>query len=269
MPVAVRTLNAERYAQTFAVFVKRSHEYPVMIRRLLQVTDTLPHGYIFLDVGAGTGKVITEWLAQGGQKPGHYLAVEPNPLHAQELRDTCKLLGVEATVDQESFDEHYPIDTGLDFALFSHCLYWPTHPGACVAHAFNALNAGGQLMAFLQGPYAIHSLYHLFESEFDRDQPSGPHHGFSSAELLRHLRAIDLDAEVILDPTPHDLTGLFEPGNERELNEYLSFCLQIEFSELEGILRNDILAYLTAALVEQGGRQLWYAPNATVTLQKP
>ncbi|MEM8564080.1 MAG: methyltransferase domain-containing protein [Pseudomonadota bacterium] len=269
MSVAVKSLDAKRYAQTFAVFIERSHEYPAMNRRLVQATNRLPTGFFCLDVGAGTGKVISDWLQAGGQKPGHYLAVEPNALHAPILRRTCEDLGVATTVDERPFDEHFPIESELDFALFSHCLYWPQHPAACVAHAYQALKPGGLLIAFLQGPYAIHSINHLFEIEFDRDQPSGPQHGFSSAELLRELRDIGLDAELYLDPTPHDLTGLLELGNERELNEYLSFCLQIEFAELDGYLRQDILAYLEAACVDQDGKQLWYAPNATVMLKKP
>ena len=32
----VTSLNAQRYAETFAVFVSRSHEYPAMIQRLLE-----------------------------------------------------------------------------------------------------------------------------------------------------------------------------------------------------------------------------------------
>ncbi|MEM6582826.1 MAG: methyltransferase domain-containing protein [Pseudomonadota bacterium] len=268
MPVAVKSLDARRYAQTFAVFIERSHEYPAMNRRLVEVTNTLPPNFTCLDVGAGTGKVLTEWLQAGGQKPGIYLAVEPNALHAPTLRDTCDALGVVSTVDERPFDEHFPIGSELDFALFSHCLYWPQHPAACVAHAYNALKPGGVLVAFLQGPYAIHSINHLFEPEFDRDQPSGPHHGFSSAELLRELRDIGLEAELFLDPTPHDLSDLMGSDNEQELNEYLSFCLQIEFAELSGYLREDILAYLKAACVEQDGKRLWYAPNATVMLKK-
>ncbi|MEM9256919.1 MAG: methyltransferase domain-containing protein [Pseudomonadota bacterium] len=239
-----------------------------MTRRLVEASQGLPPNYACLDVGAGTGKVVAEWLSAGGRKPGRYRAVEPNPLHASTLQDTCQRLALDARVDQVAFNVGYTLDETFDLAVFSHCLYWIESPGQSVKHAFASLNSGGVLIAFLQGPYAIHSMYHLFETAFERDRPAGPDHGFSSAELLAELRDMGLSPSVHFDPTPHDLTGLFDADNESVMNEYLSFCLQIEFAQLAGQLRDDIIAYLRAACTEQSGRLLWLAPNATVSLHK-
>ncbi len=72
----------------------------------------------------------------------------------------------------------------------------------------------------------------------------------------------------MFDPTPIDLTGLFEPDARHERDELLSFCLQIEFAELAEPLKSDVVEYLRAACVEQDGRLNWYEPTATVTLRR-
>ena len=264
MATPVKTLDAKRYAETFAVFVRRSHEYPAMNQRLIDAAASLPEGFSCLDVGAGTGKVLSEWIDRGGRRPQRYWAVEPNARHARELRATCERLGLEAKVDEAGFHDRYPIEASVDLALFSHSLYWLKDPAACIAHAERSLTTGGRLIAFVQGPYAIHSIHHLFEHAFERDEPPGPDHGFSSAELLEQTRRMGLNPEVILDPTPHDLTGLFDDEHESELQEYLSFCLQVEFARVDEPLRTDIVEYLRAGCVRTGGRLLWHAPNATV-----
>ena len=131
----VKTLDAQRYAQTFAVFVARSYEYPAMTDRLVGFADQLPEGFACLDIGAGTGKVIRDWLARGGRRPGRYAAVEPNPAHAAELREAVASLGIDARVDEAPFDAAYPIPGRFDLVLFSHSLYWLADPVGCVRHA--------------------------------------------------------------------------------------------------------------------------------------
>jgi SAM-dependent methyltransferase len=266
--VPVTTLNARRYAETFAVFVSRSFEYSAMIRRLVDVAETLPDEFSCLDIGAGTGMVVRDWLAQTRRKPGRYFAIEPNPAHTSELRVRLSELGIETELDEAAFDADYPIPGAFDLVLFSHSLYWMAEPIACVALARQSLKPNGKIVAFLQGPFGDHPMYRLFNPYFKRDRPPGPDHAFSSAELVIGLRANDITAVVEFDPTPHDLTRLFDTGNEAERDEYLSFCLQIEFKDLDEPWKSDIVAYLQAACVERDERLLWLAPNATVTITR-
>ena len=269
MPIRtpVTTLDAHRYAQTFAVFVARSHQYPAMIGRLVEFADSLPDGFACLDIGAGTGMVVRDWLAAGGRGPGRYLAIEPNPAHASELRHTLISVGVNGEVHEASFDSSYAIPGRFDLVLFSHSLYWVEEPVGCVRRACEVLTSDGHVVAFLQGPFGIHPLYRLFNPFFERDRPPGPNHGFSSAELVAGLRQAGIYPIVEFDPTSLDLTGLFDAGNEAQRDEYLSFCLQIEFAALGEPLKSDVVDYLRAACVEEDSRLLWYEPTATVAIQ--
>lgn len=266
--VPVATLNARRYAETFAVFVSRSFEYPAMIRRLVDVAESLPDNFLCLDIGAGTGMVVRDWLAQTRRKPGRYFAIEPNPAHTSELRVSLSELGIDCELDEAAFDTDYVIPGTFDLVLFSHSLYWMAEPIACVALARQSLKPNGKIIAFLQGPFGDHPMYRLFNPYFKRDRPPGPDHAFSSAELVIGLRANGIAATVEFDPTPHDLTRLFDAGNEAERDQYLSFCLQIEFKDLDEPWKSDIVAYLQAACFERDERLLWLAPNATVTITR-
>ena len=262
----VRTLDEQRYAQTFSVLVSRSEEYPAMVDRLVAVAATLPEGFACFDVGAGPGKVMREWVERGGNRPGRYAAVEPNADYVEALRSAFAELGIDGRVDEAAFHSAYPIPGRFDLVLFSHSLYWMADPVDCVRHACEALSPGGCVLTFVQGPFGVHAMYRLFDPLFERDRPPGPNHGFSSAELISGLRAAGLAPEVVFDPTPFDLTGLFDAENDREREEFLSFCLQIEFSELHEPVRTDVLDYVRAACVEQDGRLLWFEPTATVVV---
>ena len=185
----VRTLDSARYAETFAVLVSRSAEYAPMNAYLCQLGQArLLDGFSMLDVGAGTGTVIEEWLATGGPRPGGYLGIEPLPDHASDLRETLKRLELDGSVEEGKFSPAYPLSEVFDFALFSHSLYWLPEPVRCVENALAWLSPEGVLLAFLQAPMGIHSLFRLFDPLIERDAPVGSNHGYSSHELVVALR---------------------------------------------------------------------------------
>ena len=89
----------------------------------------------------------------------------------------------------------------------------------------------------------------------------------SSHELVQGLRARGMVPKVRILPTPIDLTGLFEPQSALELAEFISFCMQIEFSRLPEWLQTDMIQYvLGGGCVPQDGRLYWYLPTAAVML---
>ena len=268
MHIRVETLDQKRYDETFAVFVSRSEEYPAIVDRLVELGAQLGKEFRCLDIGAGTGKVVGDWVAQSGRRPERYVAIEPSPTHADALRAVCSKLDLDAQVFEAGFDPQYTIPGEFDLVLFSHSLYWMPDAVGCVQHALESVSPGGVVVVFLQGPFAVHSMYHLFNPLFERDKPPGTNQGFSSAELVEDARSAGLSPELILDPTPLDLTGLFDPGNERERDDFISFCLQIEFGKIDPQTQVDVLQYLRAACLERDGRTLWHAPNATVILSR-
>lgn len=283
---AAQSLDARRYAETFAVFVSRSSEYTAIINRLEECASSqLPPNFSCLDIGAGTGSLLRDWkLHSPTTMPRGYVAVEPNDKHIPILRHTIQELCMEGEVIEESFDtiirnsitstvlppnpSENDGNDKFDLVLFSHSLYWLQNPVQCIEQALRSwCKPDGVVLIFHQGPFCFYTLFHLFSPFLDRtdDGFNIPDHGLSSHELVNGLRGIGLNpARVDRDATHLDLTDL----SERERDEILSFMLQVEFSELDEPLKNDIVQHLYAACVETNdGKLIFHHPNVTIHVQ--
>lgn len=260
-----------RYAETFAVFLELSREYQLMVDELARVIrEDLRgcSGLRLLDIGAGTGCVVEALAARPEIELGSYAAFEPNPRHLGKLRETLARLGMPATIHAEGFSEGTEWAGSHDLVLFSHSLYWMADPASTLLHAARALAPGGVALALIQGPYGLYALFPLFEPLIERTSPMLQNNRLSSHELVAGLRIQGVEPAVRMLPTPVDLTGLFEAGSAARLAEFISFCLQLEFTALPEWLRNDIVCHIRGACVPQGGRLFWYLPNAAVVVRE-
>jgi SAM-dependent methyltransferase len=264
------SLDARRYAETFAVFLQRSLEYDLMTAEIERVISTRVRGPIrMLDIGAGTGCVIADLAQRPGLAFAGYAAFEPNPSHAQVLQTLLTKLPFSAQLQTRGFDEDVQIEGQHDFVLFSHSLYWMRDPAAAMLHAAASLAPGGVAMALIQGPYGAHAMFHLFEDQYLRLSPMLQNNRISSHELVAGLLRRGVEPEVRILKTPVDLTGLFDAGQDHELGEFMSFLLQLEYRDLPHRLQRDIAQYVEGGCVETDGRLLWYLPNASVVISRP
>jgi len=267
--IPVPSLDPRRYAETFAVFVDHSHEYPQMLDTLLSVTrNRLRDGFRLLDIGAGTGQVIQSYLQNGGVRPDLYVPFEPNPRHLEQLAGTLAGLGIEHAIHAEPFRLDTPLTQAFDLVLFSHSLYWMPDPALHMLHAAAALTEGGLAMAFIGGPYGVHAMFPLFENLLERTTPMLQNNAVSSHEVVQGLRAQGVEPEVQFLPTPIGLTGMFEPDAAAQLAEFISFCMQLEFTCLPAWLQRDMIQYVRGGCVSQDGRLYWYLPTAAILLSR-
>ena len=268
--ISLPSLDARRYAETFAVFLRRSLEYDLMAAEIERVIRTRLRGAIrMLDIGAGTGCVIANLVQRPALAFAAYAAFEPNPSHVEVLRTVLANLPFPTRLQARGFGENVEIEGTHDFALFSHSLYWMPDPAAAMLHAADSLAPGGVAMALIQGPYAAHALFHLFEDQYQRLTPMLQNNRISSHELVAGLRGRGLEPEVRMLKTPVDLTGLFDAGHEHELGEFMSFLLQLEYRDLPDRLQRDIALYVEGGCVEADDRLLWYLTNASVVISRP
>ena len=265
--IQIPSLDSRRYAETFAVFVAHSREYPQMLEELASLTqERLPPDCRVLDIGAGTGMVIRQWVERTGFRPGFYTAFEPNKRHIKELVTTVSKLGLKHDIQAEPFTLETQLSQNYYIALFSHSLYWMPDPAEHMLHAASSLVDGGLALAFIGGPYAVHAMFPLFEPYLERTTPMLQNNAMSSHELVQGLRAKGKQPEVRIMPTPIDLTGLFDTHATAELAEFISFCMQIEFTKLPNWLQTDMIQYVQGGCVAQDGRLYWYLPTAVVVI---
>jgi SAM-dependent methyltransferase len=267
--IPVPSLGLRRYVETFAVFMEHSLEYPQMLDELVRVTrEHLRDGFHLLDIGAGTGMVIRGWTERAGIRPRRYVAFEPNPQHVDKLLATVAELGLDHDIQAWPFTLDTPLMREFDMVLFSHSLYWMPDPALHMLHAASALVNGGVALAFLGGPYGVHAMFPLFEPLLERTTPMLQNNAISSHELVQGLRAYGVEPQVRILPTPIDLTGLFEPRAMPQLAEFISFCMQLEFTHLPVWLQADMIQYVQGGCVTQDSRLYWYLPTAAVLLSR-
>ena len=267
--VALPSLDARRYAETFGVFLEHSREYTLMVDELVRVIHAhVPPGFRMLDIGAGTGCLIRSLAERPDVKLARYAAYEPNPRHVEALRAVLAQLPVPSRLHPEGYSEATRIEGCFDLVLFSHSLYWMPDPAGALMHAAESLAPGGIAIALLQGPYGVHALFHLFEDHYRRLTPMLQNNRMSSHELVAGLRARGVEPEVRMLKTAMDLTGLFDACHADALSEFISFLLQLEFGSLPQRLQQDIIQYIEGGCVIAGDKLLWYLPNASVVVRR-
>ncbi len=267
--IHVKSLNQQRYAEAFSVFVNHSLEYSFMRDELIRCTHSyLKPGFKILDVGAGTGHVIQEWVAHSDLKPGHYTAFESNISHYDKLVSAVEGLNIPHDLHNQPYSTETTLENSCDIALFSHSLYWMPDPALAMQQAYAFLNEGGLVLAFIGGPYGVHAMFPLFEPMLERTTPMLQNNSVSSHEVVQGLREKGINPTLAMLPTPIDLTGLFKPQAARELAEFISFCMQLEFSSLPTQLQSDMIEYIRGGCVQQGEKLYWYLPTAAIIVLK-
>ena len=263
----VPSLTPQRYAETFAVFVEHSLEYPLMLDKLSSCTnEKLKQGFNILDIGAGTGHMLKEWMSRIDFKPSHYTAFEPNESHFKDLAASVTQLNIENTLYNSSFTADTALPEKYDIVLFSHSLYWMPDPALTMQHASKLITENGIVLAFIGGPYGVHAMFPLFEPYIERTSPMLQNNAISSHEVIIGLRQYGIEPEITLLPSPIDITGLFEVDARPQLAEFISFCMQIEFNSLPSWLQTDIIQYVHGGSVEQGDKLYWYLPTAAIII---
>jgi SAM-dependent methyltransferase len=114
-PVAVYDSQSSAYHRAFQVFLDHTDQKAKAREWLDRLVEGLPSRQVFIDAGAGNGKV-TAWYLDRFQRT---IAVEPNPSLCAELRRTCST----AEVVPEAIMHSQPAASG-DLVLCSHVFYY-------------------------------------------------------------------------------------------------------------------------------------------------
>ncbi len=107
--------NTEEYHQAFQVFLDHTDQ-KIKARQWLEAcVQKLPSKKVFIDAGAGNGKV-TAWLTDSFERT---IATEPNESLRKELETVCPKAEVRGETILEA-----PITGPADFVLSSHVFYY-------------------------------------------------------------------------------------------------------------------------------------------------
>ena len=187
--VALPSLDARRYAETFGVFLEHSREYALMVDELVRVIHAhLPSGFRLLDIGAGTGCLIRSLAERpevtlAGRRP-----TSPIPV----MWRLCALCW-----------PRYPYRPGCtrkalarppgSRAVLTWCCSRTVSIGCQTGpeprSRGRVVGAGRRRHRPAAGPYGVHALFNLFQDHYRRLPPMLQNNRLSSHELVAGLRA--------------------------------------------------------------------------------
>jgi SAM-dependent methyltransferase len=141
--IAIFDSQGEAYRQAFQTFLDHTDQKEQARGWLNRLVDTLPRRRVFIDAGAGNGKV-TAWFTGRFERT---LAIEPNPHLRRELAESCP--NAELIADGILTAD---LAASADFVLCSHVFYYIDRAAwlATLESLASWLAPGGSLVVVLQ-----------------------------------------------------------------------------------------------------------------------
>lgn len=211
------------YHRAFEVFLAHTDQKVKARDWLKGLVHGLPSRQVFIDAGAGNGKV-TAWFLEDFQRT---IAIEPNPSLCDELRRTCPTAEV---LPQKILDAQLSILA--DLVLCSHVFYyidaadWMTHLEKLVSW----LAPEGVLVVAVQNhdtdcmrmlEHFCGYRFHLSELASRFEALRGRHYRVEIATVPAQVVTADLDSAFIVAEFMLNLLPMPDPPPRRILEEYV------------------------------------------------
>jgi hypothetical protein len=228
MPQWVNVYDSQtsEFHQAFQVFLDHTDEKVKTQQWLNRLVRRLPSRRVFIDVGAGNGK-ITSWFIDSFDRT---IAIEPNESLRAELKKNCPQIEVlpERILDAK-------ITASGDLVLCSHVLYhiddaeWMVN----LERLASWLSLDGVLVVILQHCESdcMQMLQHFFGRRFDLNSlartfqgEKGDRYEVTIETVPAHVTTLDFDsaytvAELMLNALP-----MSNPPARSDLEEYVRRC---------------------------------------------
>lgn len=220
-------LSFKQYIKTFDSFGQYSEEYNHQLKHLLHIGNQhLKRGFSVLDIGAGTGFFIRDFLDGFKNMASSYTAIEPSKEHVNKIKQNFQALPLELEICNEIFTPQTDFKQKFDLIVMSHSLYWfMPDPEPYILNALKLLEEDGIAVMYLQTPYsASHILNLLFKNVL---------------------------------PGTFNGNHLFKPEHKELLHELISFFLSIQAESTD---------YITLKRAEEALNKLSYKNGENVKL---
>ncbi len=221
--IAVYDSLGNDYERAFAVFLAHTDQKDKARSWLDAALARLPSRRLFIDAGAGTGKV-TAWFVSQFERT---IAVEPNPFLREHLVKNCPQANI---VPKPILDCHF--ESTADFVLVSHVFYyipaaeWQTH----LDRLASFLGPAGTLVVILQntGTDCMGLVERFHGRRFDLSQPCREfqtrHAGAYACRIdtvASHIETKDFAAAYTVAEFMLNLLAFEEPPLRSDVEDYV------------------------------------------------
>ncbi|MCE5215196.1 MAG: class I SAM-dependent methyltransferase [Methanobacterium sp.] len=226
-------ISFDSYIKSFEVFGQYSEEYGYQLDHLLALEDSLKEGFSILDIGAGTGFFIRDFLKRCRINPSHYTAIEPSKDHVNKLKRNLDEFSLELNAYNNIFTPETVLDRKFDLIIMSHSLYWfLPDPEPYILNALKFMENNGRLVMYLQTPYtASHILNLLFDKKLPKNR--APSHEINSWAVMDILDKNNIKYEISNLPGTFRANDIFKKKNQWILNKVISFFFAVEAGSLD------------------------------------
>lgn len=251
-------LSFKQYIKTFDSFGQYSEEYNHQLKHLLHIGNQhLKRGFSVLDIGAGTGFFIRDFLDGFKNMASSYTAIEPSKEHVNKIKQNFQALPLELEICNEIFTPQTDFKQKFDLIVMSHSLYWfMPDPEPYILNALKLLEEDGIAVMYLQTPYsASHILNLLFKNVLPENRT--PNHEINSWTILDILDENNINYKISNLPGTFNGNHLFKPEHKELLHELISFFLSIQAESTD---------YITLKRAEEALNKLSYKNGKDVKL---
>jgi SAM-dependent methyltransferase len=221
--IDVYDFRSAAYRHAFQVFLDHTDQKAKTREWLDRLVQALPSRQVFIDAGAGNGKV-TAWFAD---KFRQTIAIEPNPHLCDELRRTC----LAAEVVTETILEAQPSALG-DLVLCSHVLYYIPRADwmLYLERLASWLSPDGVLVVMLQNHRTdcMRMLDHFLGAHFNlsdlADQfrtTRGARYGVALETVPARVATASFDSAYTVAEFMLNLLPIFRPLSRNAVEEYV------------------------------------------------
>lgn len=227
-------ISFKQYITSFEVFGQYTEEYGYQLEHLLHTTEQhLIAGFSVLDIGAGTGFFVKEFLGKSKISASSYSAIEPSKEHVEHIKENFQGLRLEINIQNNIFTPETSLGKKFDLIIMSHSLYWfLPDPEPYILNALKYLEENGAMVIYLQTPYtAPHFLNLLLDNTLPDNRV--PNHKINSWTLMDILDKHNIHYENASLPGTLKADTLFKKRNKWLLKELVSFFLSVEAESLD------------------------------------
>lgn len=227
-------ISFENYIKSFEVFGQYSEEYGYQLEHLISIGERyLKDGFSILDIGAGTGFFLRDFLEKCEISASSYTAIETSEDHVEKLEENLNKFSVKINVYNEIFTPQTTFNRKFDLIIMSHSLYWfIPDPEPYILNSLKYLDADGMAVMYLRLPYtASHILNLLFDKKLPRNR--FPNHEIRSWDIMDILDKNDINYKISHLPGTFRADNLFEKKNKWILQKLLSFFFSVEAESLD------------------------------------
>ena len=266
-----KPITDEEYAQLYITLKRRSDQDAIIRNGTMKSILSKYDGKTIdvMSIGAGIGWLEDEIIKHPHLKVNSMLAIEPNPEHAEKLREKSTTwndtIGI---VDTSYFNENYDTARKFDVILIIHSIYYVENPADAIIKLRSFLKPGGHVLVAVRGEKGGYDLITRVYKHY-KIAPSAIIFGgvCNAAMLTDRFKKNGIKYQVQEVMALHDVSDFIEKKAVPFANDCISFLIHTMYENLDRELQNDIYKFVKDYVILKDNRYMFGHLNSFIEVE--